>query len=155
MDLTPLDLAMDTVVGDRLAAWQLEQTGALVVTEGLVTTVQMMRYPADVGEFLTYRISISMQYRENSYTVPLVKNNKLAGLAPALRSALASARRDSRADHRAFSERRGERSTTRDFLRVGFGFFPTRDPQLRNLCRTNRQDRRRLCYQCRAEFARA
>ena len=68
------------MVGDRLAAWQLESTGALVVTEGLVTTVQMTRYPLDVGEFLTYRVSISMQYRDNSYTVPLVKNNKLAGL---------------------------------------------------------------------------
>ena len=78
--LTPLQLALDTVVGDRLAAWQLESTGALVGTEGLVTTIQMTRYPADLGQFLTYRISISMQYRDNSYTVPLVKNNKLAGL---------------------------------------------------------------------------
>ncbi len=78
--LTPLQLALDTVVGDRLAAWQLESTGALVGTEGLVTTIQMTRYPADMGQFLTYRISISMQYRDNSYTVPLVKNNKLAGL---------------------------------------------------------------------------
>ena len=78
--LTPLQLALDTVVGDRLAAWQLESTGALVVTEGLVTTIQMTRYPADLGQFLTYRVSISMQYRDNSYTVPLVKNNKLAGL---------------------------------------------------------------------------
>src|SRR4029077_4746339 len=78
--LNPLEFALDTVVGDRLAAWQLEPTGALVETEGLVTTVQMMRYPMEVGEFLTYRMSINMQYRENSYTVPLVKNNKLAGL---------------------------------------------------------------------------
>src|SRR5437762_9053871 len=28
--LPPLEIALDTVVGDRLAAWQLEQTGALV-----------------------------------------------------------------------------------------------------------------------------
>ncbi|MBA2430623.1 MAG: hypothetical protein H0V56_00730, partial [Chthoniobacterales bacterium] len=60
--LTPLQLALDTVVGDRLAALQLEPTGALVVTDGLVTTVQMTRYPAE-GQFLTYRISMSMQYR--------------------------------------------------------------------------------------------
>src|ERR1700716_1701049 len=33
--LSPLEIASDTVVGDRLAAWQLESTGALVVTEGL------------------------------------------------------------------------------------------------------------------------
>src|SRR5436853_5100437 len=30
--LSPLELALDTVVGDRLSAWQLEPTGALVVT---------------------------------------------------------------------------------------------------------------------------
>ena len=78
--LQPLELALDTVVGDRLSAWQLESTGALVVTEGIVTTIGVTRYPADVGDFLTYRMSIPMQYRDNSYTVPLVKNNKLAAL---------------------------------------------------------------------------
>jgi S1-C subfamily serine protease len=129
--LSPLDLALDTVVGDRLAAWQLEPTGALVVTEGLITTVQMMRYPVDVGQFLAYRMSIAMQYRENSYTVPLVKNNKLAGLllrydprtqlldiipAPIITHFLKE----------ADSER------YRGFPSAGFSFFPTRDPQLRN-----------------------
>ena len=77
--LAPLQLALDTVVGDRVSALQLEPTGALVVTEGLVTTVQMMRYPAEISQFLTYRISMSMQYRDNIYTIPLVKNNNLAG----------------------------------------------------------------------------
>ena len=47
--LAPLELANDTVVGDRVAALQLEQTGALVVTDGLVTAVQVMRYPVEVG----------------------------------------------------------------------------------------------------------
>jgi S1-C subfamily serine protease len=130
--LSPLELALDTVVGDRLAAWQLEPTGALVVTEGLVTTVQMMHYPMDVGQFLTYRMSIAMQYRENSYTVPLVKNNKLAGLllrydsrsqlldaipAPIITHFL----KDVQTEH------------YRGFPSVGFSFFPTRDPQLRSL----------------------
>src|SRR4051812_41995083 len=128
--LSPLELALDTVVGDRVAAWQLEPTGALVVTEGLVTTVQMMRYPVEVGQFLAYRISIPMQYRENSYTVPLVKNNKLAGLllrfdprtqvldaipAPIITHFLKDA----------------ERGQYKGFPWAGFGFFPTRDPQLR------------------------
>src|SRR5207237_4735037 len=78
--LQPLELALDTVVGDRLSAWQLEASGTLVVTEGIVTTIGVTRYPADVGDYLTYRLSIPMQYRDNSYTVPLVKNNKLAAL---------------------------------------------------------------------------
>src|SRR5438876_701036 len=129
--ITPLEIAPDTVVGDRLAAWQLEPTGALIATEGLVTTVQMMPYPIEVGQFLTYRISIPMQYRENSYTVPLVKNNKLAGLllrydsrsqlldaipAPVITHFL----KDVQTEH------------YRGFPSVGFSFFPTRDPQLRS-----------------------
>src|SRR4051794_28779006 len=129
--LSPLEIALDTVVGDRLAAWQLEPTGALVVTEGLVTSVQMMRYPVEVGQFLAYRMSISMQYRENSYTVPLVKNNKLAGLllrydargqlldaipAPIITHFL----KDAQSQH------------YQGFPSAGFSFFPTRDPQLRS-----------------------
>lgn len=128
--LTPLQLALDTVVGDRLAALQLESTGALVLTEGLVTTIQMTRYPADLGQFLTYRVSMSLQYRDNSYTVPLVKNNKLAALllrfdqrtqvvdaipAPIISHFLKDA----------------EKQPYQGFPSAGFGFFPTRDPQLR------------------------
>ncbi|MEY2479462.1 MAG: hypothetical protein QOI04_389 [Verrucomicrobiota bacterium] len=129
--LAPLQVGLDTVVGDRVAAWQLEPTGALVSTEGLVTTVQTMRYPAEVGQFLAYRVSIPMQWRDNSYTVPIVKNNKLAGIllhydprsqvldaiaAPIIAHFL----KDAEADH------------YRGFPSSGFSYFPTRDPQLRN-----------------------
>jgi S1-C subfamily serine protease len=128
--VAPLDFALDTVVGDRLAAWQLEQTGALVVTEGLVTSVQMMRYPTEVGQFLTYRMSISMQYRENSYTVPLVKNNKLAGLLLRYdaRSQLLDAIPAPIITHFLKDAESGH---YRGFPSGGFSFFPTRDPQLR------------------------
>ena len=128
--LTPLQLALDTVVGDRLAALQLESTGALVLTDGLVTTIQMTRYPADIGQFLTYRISMSLQYRDNSYTVPLVKNNKLAALL---------LRYDQRtqvvdaipAPVIAHFLKDAEKQPYEGFPSAGFGFFPTRDPQLR------------------------
>src|ERR1700740_1882483 len=128
--ITPLDIATDTVVGDRLAAWQLEPTGALVATEGLVTTIQMTKYPADVGQFLTYRISLPMQYRENSYTIPLVKNNKLAGLLLRYdpRSQLIDAIPAPIITH-FLKEAEGEHY--QGFPSVGFSFFPTRDPQLR------------------------
>ncbi len=128
--LEPLGLAIDTVVGDRLSAWQLEATGALVVTDGLVTTIGMTRYPAEVGDFLTYRLSIPMQYRENSYTVPLVKNNKLAALL---------LRYDPRtqvldaipAPIIAHFLKDAETQHYRGFPSVGIEFFPTRDPELR------------------------
>ena len=128
--LTPLQLALDTVVGDRLAALQLESTGALVLTEGLVTTIQMTRYPADLGQFLTYRVNMPLQYRDNSYTVPLVKNNKLAALL---------LRYDQRtqvvdaipAPIIAHFLKDAEKEPYEGFPSAGFGFFPTRDPQLR------------------------
>src|SRR6058998_2355031 len=128
--ITPLEIAANTVVGDRLAAWQLEPTGALLATEGLVTTVQMMPYPIDVGQFLTYRISIPMQYRENSYTVPLVKNNKLAGLLLRYdsRSQLLDAIPAPVITHFL---KEAESQNYRGFPSAGFSFFPTRDPQLR------------------------
>ncbi len=129
--LAPLEIALDTVVGDRLAAWQLEPTGALAVTDGLVTTVQMMHYPIDVGQFLAYRVSISMQYRENSYTVPLVKNNKLAGLLLRYdpRSQVLDAIPAPIITHFL---KEAETQHYRGFPSGGFTFFPTRDPQLRN-----------------------
>ena len=119
------------MVGDRLSAWQLESTGALVVTEGIVTTIGVTRYPADVGDFLTYRLSIPMQYRDNSYTVPLVKNNKLAALL---------LRYDSRsqvldaipAPIIAHFLKDAEGQKYQGFPSLGISFFPTRDPQLRN-----------------------
>src|SRR5436309_10250009 len=128
--LAPLEIALDTVVGDRLAAWQLEPTGALAVTEGLVTTVQMMHYPVDVGQFLAYRVSISMQYRENSYTVPLVKNNKLAGLLLRYdpRSQVLDAIPAPIITHFL---KEANTQNYRGFPSVGFSFFPTRDPELR------------------------
>jgi hypothetical protein len=118
------------VVGDRVAALQLEATGALVVTEGVVTTVQMMRYPADVGQFLTYRISMTMQYRDNSYTIPLVKNGKLAGLLLRYdgRSQVIDAIPAPIIQHFL---KEAETQPYRGFPAAGFTFFPTRDPQLR------------------------
>jgi hypothetical protein len=128
--ITPLEITPDTVVGDRLSAWQLEPTGALLATEGLVTTIQMMPYPIDVGQFLTYRVSIPMQYRENSYTVPLVKNNKLAGLLLRYdsRSQLLDAIPAPIINH-FLKEAEGQ--NYRGFPFAGFSFFPTRDPELR------------------------
>ncbi len=134
--LQPLDLALDTVVGDRLSAWQLEATGTLVVTEGIVTTVGVTRYPADVADFLTYRLSIPMQYRDNSYTVPLVKNNKLAALL--LRYDSRSQTLDAiPAPIIAHFLKDAEKQSYPGFPSLGISFFPTRDPQLRSYAGEN------------------
>src|SRR5260370_22634128 len=42
--LAPLELANDTIVGDRVAALQLGQTAPLAVTDGLLPASQVLRY---------------------------------------------------------------------------------------------------------------
>lgn len=128
--LAPLELANDTVVGNRVSTWQLESTGALVVTDGLVTTVQMSKYPVELGQFLTFRVSIPMQYRDNSYTVPIVKKNKLAGLL--LRFDPRTQVLDAiPAPIIAHFLKGAEKPGYAGFPSAGFSFFPARDPQLR------------------------
>src|SRR5438270_728603 len=89
-----------------------------------------MRYPVEVGEFLTYRLSIALQYRDNSYTVPLVKNNKLAGLLLRYdpRSQLMDAIPAPIITHFL---RDAAKPNYQGFPSIGFTYFPTRDPQLR------------------------
>jgi hypothetical protein len=95
-----------------------------------VTAIQVTRYPAEVGQFLTYRLSIALQYRDNSYTVPLVKNNKLAGLLLRYdpRSQLMDAIPTPIIAHFL---RDAAKPAYQGFPSIGFTYFPTRDPQLR------------------------
>ncbi|MEA3187621.1 MAG: hypothetical protein QOD99_1451 [Chthoniobacter sp.] len=128
-DMKPLEVK-DAAVGDRVAVWQLEATGALLITDALLTTVEVTRYPIDDTALLTYRLTSSLQYREGSFTVPVVKNGSLVGLlmrydtrtqnvdvipAPVIDHFL----------HDAASKHYG------GFPRAGVLFAPMRDPQLR------------------------
>lgn len=75
----PLEIE-DAKVGDHVATWQLENNGNLLATDALVTTVEVARYPIDEISLLVYRLTSSLQYREGSFTVPIIKGGKLAGL---------------------------------------------------------------------------
>lgn len=78
-DFKPLEVT-DALVGDHLSVWQMEATGSLLITDALLTTVEVTRYPIDDTALLVYRLTSSLQYREGSSTVPVIKNHKLAGL---------------------------------------------------------------------------
>ncbi|MGB8356049.1 MAG: PDZ domain-containing protein [Chthoniobacteraceae bacterium] len=127
--IKPLELT-EAHVGDHVSAWQLEDTGALLGTAGLVTNVEVSRYPIDDTALLIYQITSSLQYRDSSFTVPVVKDNKLIGIlmrydartqnvdlipTPVIQHFLTDA---------AKKEYRG-------FPRTGVAFAPMRDPQLR------------------------
>jgi S1-C subfamily serine protease len=75
----PLALTIATV-GDTVNVWQLENNGNLLVTRGTMTTAELARYPIDESTFMIYRITSSLQPRDSSYTMPLVKEGKLIGM---------------------------------------------------------------------------
>ncbi len=125
----PLEVA-DAKVGDHVSAWQLESSGELLKTGALLTAVNVGKYPiADVG-LLIYKMTASLQYRDASFTLPMVKDGKLIGLlmrydtraqnvdvipAPVLRHFLEDAKNKDYAG----------------FPRAGVRYSPMRDPQLR------------------------
>ncbi len=128
--ITPMTFTGATV-GDHLSVWQLEPTGALLSTDALLTTVEVGRYPLEDVALLNYRLTTSLQYREGSFTVPIVKSGKLAGLL---------LRYDSRTQDadaipvdviRHFLQDAADKAYG-GFPKAGLLFAPTRDPELRN-----------------------
>ncbi len=129
--LKPLELTLDAVVGDRVNVVQLESNDAMVVTPGPITTVEVGRYQLENAGFLIYRLSLPLQYREGSFTAPVIKDGKLAGILM---------RYDPRAqsvdvlpapviDHFL---KDADSGTYHGFPRIGLEFAAMRDPQLRH-----------------------
>lgn len=79
-ELVPVTVTAEAKPGDRIQIWQLESNGLLVQTDGTVTTVTLDRYPDEISYLMTYRIAVSLQYRDSSFVVPVVLNGALAGL---------------------------------------------------------------------------
>jgi hypothetical protein len=78
-ELKPLEVAAART-GDLLSVWQLESNGALLVTSGPMTTAEVTRYPIDESPLLIYRLTTPLQFRDSSFTLPVIKDGKLAGL---------------------------------------------------------------------------
>ncbi len=126
----PLDLTLDAVVGDRVNILQLEANDALATTPGPITTVEVSHYQLENSDFLIYRLSVPLQYREGSFTAPVIKDGKLAGMLM-------------RYDPRAQSAdvlpatiiehfiKDADGGSYHGFPHAGMEYAPTRDPQLR------------------------
>jgi len=117
-------------VGDRVEILQLEPNGTPVRTAATITTIEVGPYPVDENAFLVFKLSVPLQSRENSFTIPVFKDHRLVGLvmrydprtqtadvvpAPVIEHFLAAAARQPYAG----------------FPRAGLTFSDTRDPQLR------------------------
>lgn len=69
----------ESAIGDVLGVWQLENNGRLLVTDGPMTTAETAVYPVD-GMFLIYRMTVRLQGRESSFTLPVVNEGKLTAV---------------------------------------------------------------------------
>jgi PDZ domain len=137
--LQPLEVIPDVRVGDRLSVLQIESNGALVSTQALVTTVEVGRYALEDAGYLIFRMSCPLQYRDNSFTVPVVKENRLAAILM---------RYDNRSQTvEAISSpvlahflKEALHPPYQGFPRAGIGFASTRDPQLRRYTKLGDND---------------
>ena len=67
-------------VGDRVEILQLESNGTPVRTPATITTIEVGAYPVDENAFLVFKLSAPLQSRENSFTLPVFKDDRLVGL---------------------------------------------------------------------------
>lgn len=118
-------------VGDSLSVWQLEPNGNLMASKGHMTTAEVVRYPLDESAFLVYRVSVALQMKDSSATLPVIHEGKLAGLM--LRYEASSNLMDvipaPVVDHFL---RDSAKKPYEGFPRMGLAYSSTRDPQLRH-----------------------
>jgi S1-C subfamily serine protease len=79
-DRVPFDLETELRPGDKVEAWQFERNGTPVTTEIEVSKAEIGRYFLDTAYFLKVQASGTVQYRSGSFTLPVAKGGKLAGL---------------------------------------------------------------------------
>ena len=126
----PVQLAKSAQVGTKVNVLQLENNGAVALTPAVITTVSVAGYPYDGIYLLTYRLSAPLQYRDNSFTLPVFLGGKLAGLLMRYDNRSQSADLVPNAVIASFLARAASTPYV-GIPRAGIGYSPTRDPQFR------------------------
>ncbi len=120
---------VESKTGDQLSVWQLENNGRLLVTKGPMTTAEMAAYPVD-GGFLIYRVTVQLQGRDNSFTLPVVNGGKLTGVLMGYEAQSTNANIIPAPVIQHFlKDVAGGKYA--GFPRIGYSFSATRDPALR------------------------
>lgn len=78
--LVPLEVTAEAEKGDTLSVWQFENNGSSVSTDLTLEAFDMGNYFLDSSYFLIYEAAGTLQYRDGSYSIPVVRDGKLAGL---------------------------------------------------------------------------
>lgn len=79
-EVKPMELDTGARIGDGLSVWQIGPAGDLIVTPLRVSKVETAEYIVDGSVFLVYEGNGIVRTEGNSFTLPVVKGGKLAGL---------------------------------------------------------------------------
>ena len=120
-------------IGDQLTVWQLESNGRLLKTDGPMTTAESFPYPVD-GAFLIYRMTVQMQGRDSSFTLPVVHDGKLTGVLMAYDNSSNNANIVPAPVIEHFLKDAADGKYD-GFPRAGYGMSAMRDPALRTFAK--------------------
>lgn len=79
-EVKPMEIDTGARIGDGLSVWQIGPAGDLIVTPLRVSKVETAEYFVDGSVFLVYEGNGIIRTEGNSFTLPVVKGGKLAGL---------------------------------------------------------------------------
>jgi hypothetical protein len=66
--------------GDTAQVWQLDKNGEMLRNQAEVLSAGVGRYPADEAGFLLYGVRVSLPKRDDSYTLPMMRDGMLVGM---------------------------------------------------------------------------
>jgi S1-C subfamily serine protease len=78
--LRPVTVDTSARIGTDLAVWQTGRVGDLIVTPLRISKVMIQSYVVDNASFLVYEGIGIIRSEANSFTLPVIKGDKLAGL---------------------------------------------------------------------------
>jgi S1-C subfamily serine protease len=78
--LKPIAIDASVRIGDELQAWQLDRVGELIRSPLTVNKIMVSRYFLETSVFLVYEANGIIRSEANSFTLPVIKGGKLAGL---------------------------------------------------------------------------
>jgi S1-C subfamily serine protease len=118
------------VAGDGLSVLQLENTGTVLATRCVLSTVEVGRYPFDDAPLLLYRTTVPLQFRDSGFTLPVFKDGALAGMVMRYDNGTKSAELVPAPVIEHFLKDAAD-GRYEGFPRVGMAYSNMRDPQFR------------------------
>lgn len=79
-DMVPLSIGTPLPLSSTVEMWQLGDQGLPLVTDGKLQNYEMSEMLVPERPFLIYRVKAPMQNEQNSFTLPVIYDGKLAGI---------------------------------------------------------------------------